>query len=170
MSMLGYEFEAVASGADETIPAGVDPTEAAALLAYRKAMAVAARYKNALVIGADTLVVCGRTLLGKPTDESDALRMLEMLSGRSHRVITGLYAVADDRERQAVEVTRVFFTDTTLEQRRVYVATGEPFDKAGAYGIQGNAGRFIRRIEGCYYNVVGLPLAALDSLIGPLLV
>lgn len=170
MSMLGYEFEAVASGADETVPEDVDPTEAAVLLACRKARAVAARYPHAVVVGADTLVICGRTILGKPADEDEALCMLEMLSGRSHRVITGLCAIADDCERQAAEVTRVFFSDMTPEQRRAYVATGEPFDKAGAYGIQGSAGRFIRRIEGCYNNVVGLPLAALDSLIGPLLV
>lgn len=165
LSMLGYPFEVMDSGADETLPEGAEPAEAARTLAVRKAGAAAARRPDAIVIGADTMVVCGRHILGKPADKEDAGRMLSMLSGRSHRVLTGVCVLGGGKRRTAVEETRVFFTRLSPADIEAYVATGEPMDKAGAYAIQGGAGRYIRRIEGCWYNVVGLPLATLDGML-----
>ena len=165
LSMLDYEFEVVASRSDESLPPETGPAEAARLLARRKARAVADLYPDAVVVGADTMVVCGDRILGKPADEADAARMLSMLSGRSHRVLTGLCVLGGGREQTAVEETGVYFIPLTAEAVAAYVATGEPLDKAGAYAIQGGAGKFVRRIEGCYYNVGGLPLATLDRML-----
>lgn len=166
LSMLGYDFEVAVPGIDETIPPDAKPAEAARALAIRKTREVAKRMPtDAVVIGADTIVVYRDRILGKPTDADDAVRMLSLLSGRSHRVITGLCVKRGGRELSTAEETRVFFTPLTIEQKQAYVATGEPLDKAGAYAIQGGAGKFIRRIEGCYYNVVGLPLSALNRML-----
>lgn len=169
LSVLGYDFESMASHADETLPAGAGPVRAVRTLAVRKARAVAGVRPDAVVIGADTMVVCGKSILGKPADAADAVRMLGLLSGRSHRVLTGLCVIGKGREICAVEETKVTFTRLTARDMAAYAATGEPLGKAGGYAIQGAAGKFIRRIEGCYFNVVGLPLATLDRMLGELL-
>jgi septum formation protein len=166
LTMAGIVFRVEAADIDE----GVQPGEAAATyvqrLAVEKAQAVWGRYKGGddagdpiTVIGADTTVVCDGELLGKPVDQADARRMLELLSGRTHQVLTGVAAITRKATVSEVEITQVFF-DLIGERELVeYLASGEPMDKAGAYGIQGYAGRWIPRIEGCYFNVVGLPLA-----------
>ncbi len=119
-----------------------------------------------LVLGADTTVTLDSEILGKPEDAADAARMLRRLSGRTHSVITGVAVVTAERVEVAVEATAVRFLTLSDQEIEAYVATGEPMDKAGAYAIQGLAARWIPRIEGCYFNVVGLPLALVSTLLG----
>jgi len=128
-------------------------------LAREKALAVARLRPGDVVLGADTVVVIDDQILGKPTDASDAARMLRMLSGRAHQVITGVCLVAGGECSVASETTSVTMSEISAEAISGYVATGEPMDKAGAYAIQGIASRWIPRIEGDYSNVVGLPVA-----------
>ena len=132
-------------------------------LALRKARDVAQHYNEGIIIGADTLVSLNGRLLGKPADDADALAMLTQLSGTSHEVITGVALVDAATERTVVwaETTQVYFRKLHSTEIADYIATGEATDKAGAYGIQGRGAAFVNRIEGCYFNVVGLPLASL---------
>jgi len=116
-------------------------------------------------LGADTTVTLDNHILGKPEDAADATRMLRMLSDRSHHVITGVAVVTSEGVEVAAEVTAVRFLSLADEEIAAYVATGEPMDKAGAYGIQGLAARWIPRVEGCYFNVVGLPLALVSAML-----
>jgi septum formation protein len=122
-----------------------------------------------MILGADTVVVCDGEVMGKPTDAADAERMILLLSGRTHHVVTGVALVCATGVRPAVEVaaelTQVTMRTLAPEEVSSYVASGEPMDKAGAYAIQGYAGRWIPRISGCYFNVVGLPLALVSSLV-----
>lgn len=118
-----------------------------------------------IVLGADTCVVCDGHILGKPTDTADARRMLELLSGRTHAVLTGLAVVTGSRIVRDVEITQVTFNQLDDAEIARYIASGEPLDKAGAYAIQGLAARWIPRIEGCYFNVVGLPIARTIALL-----
>ena len=118
-----------------------------------------------IVLGADTTVTLDYHILGKPTDVADATRMLRLLSGRTHRVITGVAMVTGARTEVAAEVTAVKFLTLSEEEIATYIATGEPMDKAGAYAIQGRAARWIPRIEGDYFNVVGLPIALVSTLL-----
>lgn len=118
-----------------------------------------------VVLGADTTVTLDGHILAKPEDAADAARMLRMLAGRTHRVITGVAVVSAERTEVAAEVTAVRFLDLSEQEIADYVATGEPMDKAGAYGIQGRAARWIPRVEGCYFNVVGLPLALVTTML-----
>jgi len=168
----GIVFEVQAALLDESRRAGEPPGDHVRRLALEKARiaaeAVAERESGAyFVVGADTVVVAGDEILGKPASEEDARRMLRRLSGTTHEVHTGLAVLrrpgAD--ERAAEEITRVTFAPLSSEDIESYLATGEPFDKAGAYAIQGVGGRYITRIEGCYFNVVGLPLARLCALL-----
>ena len=158
-------FEVLPARGEETAPAGLTPAELVRYLAMQKAREVAAQRPDALVIGADTVVVLDGKVLGKPKDEADARTMLSALSGRRHEVYTGLAVVCDGREYGHAECTEVAFRDLTEVEIAAYVATGEPMDKAGAYGIQGRACVFIRGIRGDYYNVVGLPVCALHELL-----
>jgi septum formation protein len=119
------------------------------------------------VLGADTTVTLDNAILGKPTDPADAARMLRLLSGRTHRVITGVAVVTAGSTKVAAEVTSVRFLTLSDEEIHAYIATGEPMDKAGAYAIQGRAARWIPRIEGDYFNVVGLPIALVSTLLDP---
>jgi septum formation protein len=157
-------------------PAGIDetalPNEPAAAyvqrLAIEKAQAVAQRRTLApgdIVLAADTCVVLDQQLLGKPTSPEDAIRMLTQLSGRTHAVMTGVAAVSAVRSVSDVEITQVTFSLIAPEEIAAYVATGEPLDKAGAYAIQGYAARWTPRIEGDYFNVVGLPIARVIRLL-----
>lgn len=134
------------------------PLDYAQRLACDKARAVFARYSSHVVLGADTVVVVDEHLLEKPSDERDAERMLRLLSGRTHRVITGICLVAAGFEQTEAEVSEVCFSPLSEKEIAAYVRTGEPMDKAGAYAIQGIASRWAKRIEGCYFNVVGLPV------------
>lgn len=134
------------------------PLQYAQRLAREKAFAVFERHPDNVVLGADTIVVADEHLLEKPLDRRDAARMLQLLSGRSHQVITGVCVVAAGFERTEPEITEVRFSTLSDDEITVYVATGEPMDKAGAYAIQGIASRWVERIDGCYFNVVGLPV------------
>ena len=157
----GVSFTVVSSALDETPYPGEAPQALVQRLADAKADLVAARSVGpAIVIAADTVVVLDGQVLSKPRSTEDARHMLEQLSGRTHSVHTGvsLIRLPDAQRLQFVETTLVHFSRLTADEISRYLATEEPYDKAGAYAIQGRAGRFIPRIEGCYYNVVGLPL------------
>jgi len=158
----GISFTVLSSAVDETPYANESPQQLVQRLADAKADLVAARTVGAsIIIAADTVVVLDKKILGKPRSTDEARRMLEMLSGRTHSVITGvsILRLPEMERRQFVETTLVHFARLSSEDLSRYLATGEPFDKAGAYAIQGHAGRYIPRIEGCYFNVVGLPIA-----------
>jgi len=167
----GIPFEVCVVPVEEVPRPGEEVEEMVARLAEEKARAAAPQiHEPAIIIGADTAVELGRRILGKPRDATEAREMLSFLSGRTHRVLTGLCVlrVPEAVVRSAVENTRVTFAPLTQEEIADYVASGEPFDKAGGYAIQGRAGRYITRIEGCYFNVVGLPLARLYALLNDL--
>jgi len=162
----GLTFSIISSAVDETPIPGEAPGELVLRLANVKAELVAARSVGpAIVVAADTVVVLEAQILGKPRSTDDARHMLERLSGRTHSVVTGvsLIRLPDVEQRAFVETTLVHFDRLSANEITRYLATEEPHDKAGAYAIQGRAGRYIPRIEGCYYNVVGLPLARLLS-------
>ena len=137
---------------------GEPPLQYAQRLARDKARAVFARHPNNVVLGADTVVVVDEHLLEKPRDAEDAARMLRLLSGRMHKVITGVSLVAIGYEQTEAEITEVCFSRLSESEIAGYVQTGEPMDKAGAYAIQGVASRWVECIDGCYFNVVGLPV------------
>lgn len=161
----GIDHVVDAANVDETPLAGEWPYAYAERLARAKAVAVAARHPLAMVIGADTVVVVGTEILGKPVDAADARRMLERLSDRDHRVLTAV-AVARGAELQSsVAETLVSMRRMSAAEIAAYVATGEPMDKAGAYAIQGGAAGFVQRISGDFDNVVGLPLAVVRQLL-----
>ncbi len=151
---------------EDPLPAE-DPTAYVVRLARQKAQTVfdAAGDPAALVLGADTTVTLDSRILGKPADAGDARRMLRLLSGRTHRVITGVALVSAAGAQVAAEVTAVRFLTLSDAEIDAYIATGEPMDKAGAYAIQGRAARWIPRVEGCYFNVVGLPLALVGTML-----
>ena len=162
----GFFFTVLSSAIDETPYAGESAHDLVQRLAFAKAELVAARAVGpAIVIGADTEVTLEGHIFGKPRSSDDARHMLEKLSARTHAVVTGVALIRlPDAERITfVESTLVHFASLSPEDINRYLATGEPHDKAGAYAIQGRAGRFIPRIEGCYFNVVGLPLARLQA-------
>jgi septum formation protein len=158
----GFTFTVLSSAVDETPFTEESPQQLVQRLADAKAELVAARAVGpAIVIAADTVVALDGSILGKPRSTDDARHMLEQLSGRTHSVITGVSLIRlPDAERcQLVETTLVHFAQMSSDDITRYLATEEPYDKAGAYAIQGRAGRHIPRVEGCYFNVVGLPLA-----------
>jgi septum formation protein len=162
----GFSFSIMSSAVDETPYPGESAHDLVERLASAKAELVAARAVGpAIVIGADTEVTLEGHIFGKPRSSEDARHMLEKLSGRTHYVFTGvaLIRLPDAERRTFVETTHVHFAKLDDEEITRYLSTGEPHDKAGAYAIQGRAGRFIPRIEGCYFNVVGLPLARLQQ-------
>ena len=159
LTTAGVEFEVLVSEADETIPEGTAPRDAAMMTAEKKALAVAEN-RDGIVIGADTIVVIDDKILGKPKDEADAFGMLRLLSGREHEVITGVCITDGEKTEKFAQVSKVRFYDLTDDEITAYVATKEPMDKAGAYGIQGKGCVLVESIEGDYFNIVGLPVAA----------
>jgi len=172
LTLAGLDFTVEAADIDERIQPGETPAKYVQRLAVEKAQVIWEQHKNdeesddpLVVLGADTTVVCDGEILGKPVDQTDARRMLEMLAGRTHQVLTGIAAVSRHGVVSDVEITQVFF-DLIDEQELIrYLASAEPMDKAGAYGIQGYAARWIPRIEGCFFNVMGLPLARTMALL-----
>jgi len=158
---LGLEFEVLAADIAEAVQAGEKPQEFVSRTALEKAVDIAVNHPDAWVLGADTIVVHEKEILGKPADAQDALKMLMRLSGRMHRVYTGfcLRREQDDLSASRVIATEVYFAAFTEKTAKSYVETGEPLDKAGAYGIQGCGGVLVEKINGSYSNVVGLPLA-----------
>jgi septum formation protein len=155
----GIPFEVQPAHISEDPRPGEQAKDCAERLAREKALAVAKQRPRDIVLGADTVVVVDNQILGKPSDTADAARMLRLLSGREHQVITGVCVVAGGQWSVAREATSVTMSEITDKEIADYVATGEPMDKAGAYAIQGIASRWIPRIEGDYSNVVGLPIA-----------
>lgn len=164
LGLLGLAFEIKVPCVDETMTPGIDPAQQVAEVSRRKALATVAE-KEDVIIAADTIVVCDGQILGKPRDREDACRMLRMLSGRSHQVMTGLTVLQGDRVESCTEITQVFFRDLSDREIAAYVDSGEPMDKAGAYGIQGGAAIFAEKICGDYYNVVGLPVCRLAKML-----
>ncbi|MBW1987916.1 MAG: septum formation protein Maf [Deltaproteobacteria bacterium] len=160
LEQAGITFSVLAPKASEETGPGMDPEQAAMELAARKAAAVAVDHPESWVLGADTMVVLGKDILGKPLDEDDAKRMITLLSGRTHRVITGycLQCLARGRTITEAVTTRVTFRKLFPGEIEWYVSTGKAMDKAGAYGIQGPGAFMVKRLEGSYTNVVGLPL------------
>ncbi|MEO5742330.1 MAG: Maf family protein [Vicinamibacterales bacterium] len=161
----GIPFEVFPVDIDEHFRMGEKPEHAVVRLAEAKATVAAASYPDAIVIGADTTVVIRGEALAKPTDAEDAARMLRLLSGRSHEVLTGVCLCGQGRRLLHVEPTRVRIAQLGESEIAWYVSTGEPFDKAGGYAAQGLASRFIEGIEGSYSNVVGLPISSVYELL-----
>ena len=167
LAQIGFTFEVGPAHVNEDPRPGEDPIAYVVRLARDKAEAVYAELNDpeAVVLGADTTVTLDGHILAKPLDAADAARMLRMLSGRTHRVITGVALASAKGTEVAAEVTGVRFTALSEPEIADYVATGEPMDKAGAYGIQGLAAKWIPRVEGCYFNIVGLPLALVATML-----
>lgn len=165
LTQAGLCFEVIPAHIDETRRAGEAPTNYVQRLALEKARAIAALHPEAVVLGADTTVVLHGEVLNKPTDRADAERMLRALSGQSHQVHTGIAVIRGDAQRQHVETTTVFFAPIAEADLSTYLDSGDSLDKAGAYGIQAYAARWITRIEGDFFNVVGLPIAATVRLL-----
>ena len=159
MRLTGYPFTVCISEVDETVDLTLPLEVAIEDIAARKASAVSHQYPENIVIGADTIVTIDGKILGKPVDPEDACRILLRLSGRTHRVVTGVCIRSLSREIRFHESTEVTFYPITEDEIRRYVATGEPMDKAGAYGIQGLGALFVRGISGDYHSVVGFPVA-----------
>lgn len=163
--MLDWPIRMVPVPVEEYLLPKEPPVESAKRLALLKANAAAAHFPNSLVIGADTLVVVDKTVLGKPRNRHEAFRMLKKLNGRTHLVATGVAIRRGDETILGAEVTEVEFRRTSEEALACYAELGEGDDKAGAYAIQGKGALLVRSIRGCYYNVVGLPLYLLSTLL-----
>jgi len=162
---LGFEFEILPSNVDESEVPWNDPVKSAKLLAEIKAVDAQMTRPRKTIIAADTIVLCDGQVMGKPGSPEEAKEMLVALSGRMHEVVTGIALIATPNIRIIeAESTRVFFRELRPEEISRYIETGEPFDKAGAYAIQGYASAFIEKIEGCYFNVVGLPVSRLFGM------
>ena len=164
LGLTGLDFIVRVADIDETMDPGKAPFEEVARVSRMKALAVS-REPGDVVIAADTIVVCEGKMLGKPRDESDAFRILSLLSGRDHEVMTGMTVLRGDEIVTHTEVTKIHFRQLHPEEIRAYIATGEPMDKAGAYGIQGGAALFADQMEGDYYNVMGLPVCRLAMIL-----
>jgi septum formation protein len=164
LTLIGISHEVRPANIDETMRPREAPRRHAERLAREKASAFATRDPDRITIGADTVVVINRKVLGKPADAADAARMLRMLSGREHTVITAVAVSRGKKLRSAVEEVRVKVRRITEDEIDAYIATGEPMDKAGAYGIQGYGATIVERIEGDYFAVMGLPLVRLVGL------
>ncbi|MHB8845274.1 MAG: Maf family protein [Nitrospirota bacterium] len=167
LTQIGLSFVVAPADVDESILQGEQPEAYVSRLALDKARAAAERAGEGIVIAADTIVVVNGSVLGKPADAADARRMLHLMSGKEHSVVTGLavFDASTGRSIIRISVTKVLFRDLSQREIDAYVATGEPLDKAGAYGIQERGALLVERIEGCYSNVVGLPLSLLGGML-----
>lgn len=164
MGLYQIPFTVRVTDIDETMDPAEDPRRAVARVSRSKAEA-ALQDSDEVVVAADTIVVCDGQVLGKPKDEADAFRMLRLLSGRTHEVMTGITVLRGDRRITGTEVTEVVFRSLSDQEIRSYIATGEPMDKAGAYGIQSGGALFVEAVMGDYYNVVGLPVCRLGQIL-----
>ena len=164
---IGVEHTVLPAHVDESADVPVEPGAHVRALAERKALAVAAGQPEALVLGADTIVYHGDEILGKPRDFEHAVELVGRLAGSSHEVYTGVTLAGPDGNPadSSFEVTRVKFRELSNDEIRRYVTTGEPFDKAGAYGIQGYGATLVEQVDGCYFNVMGLPLVRLVRML-----
>lgn len=167
LERAGWPHEIIVAGVDETLFPNEEAAAYVQRLARSKAEAVASRLSAGLVLGADTTVVVANQILGQPADEADARRMLNLLNAKWHEVLTGVAVVRVGGEiRVAYETTRVRFAEMSDNEIDWYISTGEPFGKAGAYGIQGKASLFVEEIEGDYFNIMGLPIRLVYELAG----
>jgi septum formation protein len=165
LERAGWPHDIIVAGIDETVLPNEDPAAYVQRLARSKAEAVAGRLEEGLVLGADTTVVVANQILGQPVDEADARRMLRLLNAKWHDVLTGVAVVRVGGEtRVGYQTTRVRFAEMSEQEIDWYIATGEPFGKAGAYGIQGKASLLIEEIEGDYFNIMGLPIRLVYQL------
>ena len=164
LGLTGLDFTVRVADIDESMDPKAAPFDEVARVSRLKALAVS-RDPGDVVIAADTIVVCEGRVLGKPRDEEDAFRILSLLSGRHHEVMTGMTVVKDDEIITHTEVTKIHFRDLHPDEIRAYIASGEPMDKAGAYGIQGGAALFAVEMVGDYYNVMGLPVCRLAMIL-----
>jgi septum formation protein len=163
LAKIGLKFSIEKSDIKENLELKLTPKKLAECLSYRKAYKVSKRYSNAVIIAADTIVVLNGKIIGKPKNSKEAVKILKKLSGKIHSVITA-FTIIDTKTNKSITKfveTKVFMKKLTEKEINYYVNTGEPLDKAGAYGIQGFGGIFIEKIDGDYYNVVGMPLTAL---------
>lgn len=167
LGLFGFPFVIRAADIDETMNPALPPDREVARVSRAKALAVP-REEADVVIAADTIVVCDGQVLGKPRSREDACRMLRLLSGRDHQVMTGCTVVQGQRSETFTEITHLHFRPLSQREIENYVASGEPMDKAGAYGIQGGAALFCQRMEGDYYNVMGLPVCRLGQCLARL--
>ena len=167
LQMFNLEFNVHPSNIDENINIK-NPYEFVQSLSYNKAKDVSDKNPDSLVIGCDTIVHINDKILGKPVNEEDAFSMLKLLSGKCHEVATGISLVCKNKNINLTshEITKVYFNNLSDEEILSYIKTGEPLDKAGSYGIQGLASVFVEKIDGCYFNVVGLPTSKLYNLLG----
>lgn len=168
LSLFGIPFTVRAVDIDETMDPAKAPCDEVARVSCRKALAVE-RGPEDVVVAADTIVVCAGRVLGKPHSREEAVAMLQLLSGREHQVMTGCTVLCGDRRETFTEVTDLTFRPLSEAEIRRYVASGEPMDKAGAYGIQGGAALFCPGIRGDYYNVMGLPVCRLGTVLGQMM-
>lgn len=165
LNSVGWEFTKHVADIDENEREGESPEDYVVRLACEKGEAVAAHYPEGTVLGADTTVVIDGQIIGKPADLNDAVRMLSMLAGNWHEVLTGVSVVRDGETRSAMQRTRVKFASMTAEEIAFLAERGDPLDKAGAYAVQAQAALFIEGIEGDYWNVVGLPISLVYRLV-----
>ena len=161
LKLTGYSFLTVPAVKDENVPSGTAPGDAVLMLSQQKAEEISESHPNDIVIGADTVGALGNNIMGKPKDETEAFNMLKALSGRTHTVLTGVCIISPDKKISFYEQTEVEFYTLGENEIMQYIASGEPMDKAGAYGIQEKGALFVKRINGDFYNVVGLPVARL---------
>ena len=166
LSLITDEFEILVSGCDEFVPEGTPAEKVPAILAEQKALAVAKLRPADTVIGSDTVVVLNNEIFGKPKDKTHARAMLKALSGKKHFVYTGVAVAEKGEVRSFVQKTEVEFYELSDETIEKYIATGEPMDKAGAYGIQGKGSVLVKGIAGDYFNVMGLPVAETARFLG----
>ncbi len=168
LSLFGIPFTVRVADIDEAMDPTKSPCDEVARVSCRKALAVE-RGPEDVVVAADTIVVCAGRVLGKPHSRDEAVAMLQLLSGREHQVMTGCTVLCGDRRETFTEVTDLTFRPLSEAEIRRYVASGEPMDKAGAYGIQGGAALFCPGIRGDYYNVMGLPVCRLGTVLGQMM-
>ena len=167
LNQAGIPFISRPSDFDEALEITGSPAEKAEKLAYFKALEIAQKSNRGLILGADTIVILDNVIFGKPADDSEAFYMLSRLSGREHSVITGIALIDTEKEnvKKGHEITKVRFAELTPEEIKYYISTGEPEGKAGAYAVQGIGAMLVESIEGCYSNVVGLPLMKLKKML-----
>jgi len=161
LTLLNKPFKTYPTDVDETLPANTPPVDAVQQLAYKKAEAAFQAHNDSIIIGCDTIVVHNNDILGKPADHEAALQMLSQLSNQTHAVYTGVCLLSKQQTLLFYEKTEVTFWELTQQEILAYIESGEPFDKAGSYGIQGKAALFVKSIRGDFYNVVGLPISRL---------
>lgn len=162
---LNLPFSCITPDIDETMDLTFGLEKAVANLAYKKANSIIEKHPSSIIIGADTIVTISNNILGKPKDKQDAFNMLRLLSGKTHKVMTGVCILTDNRMESFCDTSEVTFHPLTDEEIEKYIETGEPMDKAGAYGIQGQGALLVKHINGDFYSIMGLPIARINQIL-----